>query len=370
MTTLVSARTHGGNPWKLMREHGLTRRQILDFSLDVNPLGFPEIVRSAILDHVEDLARYPDPDALALREAIANYHQVPWETILPGNGSAELIPLVTRLRPGATVLVVVPTFTEYAWAAEQDGATVVSHPLDEACGFQPDGSAEGWAERLRGVDLVFLCNPNNPTGVALSTDDLLWVADRCRARGCLLVVDEAYVEFTDRPQDITVLPEAPRHDHLIVLRSLTKPFAVPGLRLGYLVASGSLVERLRAMQQPWPLNTFAITVGTELLKQEDYLARSQQLLRALRPAAVGALAAIPGLKPFPTAANFALCRIERPTITSDQLTQRLAGQGLLIRNCDSVPGLEPGRFIRLAIRRPEENERLYTALREALRHAG
>jgi threonine-phosphate decarboxylase len=178
------------------------------------------------------------------------------------------------------------------------------------------------------------------------------------------------VEFTDRPQDITVLPETPHYDNLIVLRSLTKLFAVPGLRLGYLVASDSLVETLRAMQQPWPLNTFAITVGTELLKQDDYLTRSQQLLRALRPNFHHAIARIPGLRPFPTAANFALCKLESPAITLDQLTKRLAGQGILIRNCDSVLGLEPGRFIRLAIRMPEENERLFQALREALGHAG
>ena len=367
LTTLARTRTHGGNPWKLMREQGLSRAQVLDFSLDVNPLGFPEVVQTTVRDHVEDLRCYPDPDALALREAIAAYHEVPYETILPGNGSAELITLVTRFGPMANTLVIVPTFTEYAWAAEQAGATVVSHQLEETRGFQPDFPTD---ERVRDLDGVFLCNPNNPTGVALPKDRVLRLADRCRASGCLLIVDEAYVEFTDRPQDVTVLPEASQRDNLVVLRSLTKCFAVPGLRLGYLVASPALVETLRAKQQPWPLNTFALAVGVALLTQGDYLARSRQLMRELRDEFQPAITTIPGLRPFPTSVNFALCKIEPATITSSDLTQRLAGRGILIRDCDSFPGLEPGRFIRLAIRTREENNRLFSALREAFRDGG
>jgi threonine-phosphate decarboxylase len=366
----VSPRTHGGDPWTLLREQALAQDQILDFSIDVNPLGFPEMVRSAILQYIEEIRCYPDPDALPLRETIARCHDVPVDTVLPGNGSAELIMLVARLRPGARALVVMPTFTEYAWAVEQSGSTVVPYPLHEARGFQSDFSMEDWAERADASALMFLCNPNNPTGVAWDKARVLWLADRCRQRGCLLVVDEAYVELTDQPERLTVLPEALRYDNLLVLRSLTKLFAVPGLRLGYLVAARSLVERLRALQQPWPLNTFAIRVGTELLKQQSYIAQSQQLLRALRPAFHHALAQIPGLTPFPAAANFVMCRLESPAMTSDRLAQRLADQRIVVRNCDSIPGLEPGRFIRLAIRMPAENEQLFTALREALRHGG
>ncbi len=368
LTSLVTTRAHGGNPWKLMREQGFSQDQILDFSIDVNPLGSPDIIRAAVLDHVEDLQCYPDPDALALREAIARHHQVPLETVLPANGSAELIALATRLRQASTVLVLVPTFTEYAWAAEQAGATVVSQQLEEPRGFQPDCSTEDWTELLRDAGLVFLCNPNNPTGVALSKDQVLRLADRCREHGCLLVVDEAYVEFTDRPQDVTVLPEAPHDDNLVVLRSLTKFFAVPGLRLGYLVAAPPLVETLRAMQQPWPLNTFAMAVGVELLKQDNYVVRSRRLLHHLRDDFQHAIAEVPGLKSFPTAVNFTLCKIQSATMTASELTQHLAGQGILIRNCDSFAGLEPGRFIRLAMRKQEENRRLFHALREVLCH--
>ena len=364
----MSTRTHGGNPWKLMHEQRVAKERILDFSLDINPLGFPDAVRAGIADHVDEIGRYPDPDAMALREAIAAHHHVPYEAVVPGNGSAELITLVTRLL--ARVAVIVPTFTEYAWAAQQAGATVASHQLEEARGFQPEFSLQDWEERTRNADGLFLCNPNNPTGVALPKDRVLWFADRCRANGCLLVVDEAYVEFTDHPQDVTVLPEVSQRDNLVVLRSLTKSFAVPGLRLGYLAAPPALAARLRAMQQPWPLNAFALAVGVSLLDQEDYLARSRQLMRELRDEFQQAIAAIPGLRPFPTAVNFSLCKIESAAITSSHVTQRLAGQGLLIRDCTSFPGLEPERYLRLAMRMPEENRRLFRALREVLGDGG
>jgi threonine-phosphate decarboxylase len=353
-----------------MREQGFPRGRILDFSSDVNPLGFPDMVRTSIAEHVEDLRDYPDPDALALREAIAAHHRVPVAAVLPGNGSAELIPLLTRLRPRSSCVVTVPTFTEYAWAAEQAGATVACHQLDEAQGFQPDFSSQDWTERVREADLVFLCNPNNPTGVALPREQVLRLADRCRERGGLLVVDEAYVEFTDRPEDVTVLPDAPHRGNLVVVRSVTKLFAVPGLRLGYLVAAEPLVGALRALQQPWPLNAFAVAVGVELFRQVGYIVRTRALLGELRQAFQRAIAELSGLRPFPTAVNFTLCRIEPPTITSSWLAHRLAEQGILIRNCDSFPGLEAGRFIRLAVRTRGENEQLCRALREALGHAG
>lgn len=370
MPTAVRAkpRIHGGNPWPLLRAHGLSQDQLLDFSLDVNPFGFPELVRTAVLAHLDDLRQYPDPEAVALREAIAASHGVAPDAILPGNGSAELIGLIARLRPMGRVLVPVPTFTEYAWAAEQAGAVVVAHPLDERRGFRLDGSGTEWASLLRDVDALFLCNPNNPTGVALPRDEVIRLADQCRDAGCLLVIDEAYVEFTDRPMDVTVLPEAAALDHVIVLRSLTKWFAIPGLRLGYLAAAPPLVETLRAMQQPWPLNTFSLAVGTALVRHADDGSRPRRLLGELRREFHQALASLPGLMPCPTSVNFVLCKLDADRPTAAELAQRLAAERILIRPCDDFVGLEPGRFIRLAVRTREDNVRVCARLREALRH--
>lgn len=363
-TTVLPKRVHGGDPWRLMRETGVARARLLDCSLDINPLGPPPSVRSLILDQVELMQDYPDPEAVTLRQALSTVHRVSPDLILPGNGSAELIGLLVRHRPIARALVIIPTFTEYAWALQHVGVTVCYESAAEARNFQLDWAAEDWSTLLEGIDLVFLCNPNNPTGVAVPKADVLRLAGACGQAGAQLIVDEAFVEFTERPEEISVLPEAAALEHVVVLRSLTKSFAIPGLRVGYLVAAPSVVERLRDLQQPWPLNTFAMAVGAALVTDTDYVTRSRQLLREFRQAFRQELGRLPGLTPCPSAVNFVLCKIDRPDVTSSEACRRLAERGILIRNCDSFTGLESGRFIRMAIRMPEENARLLWALRE------
>lgn len=364
---MITTRFHGGNFWHLIRERGIPKRNILDFSADMNPLGPPEGVGAIIHEHVSDVAHYPDPEAHLLREAIGTLHDVPLETVLAGNGSAELINLIAHRYARSQALVCAPTFTEYAWAAEHNGAQVIHALTSEHDDFQFHlkdvlAHCEGTPE------VVFLCNPNNPTGSLVPKDQILELAQRCHQMGSLLVVDEAYMDFVEQRDEASVVSEASSMENLVVLRSLTKGFAIPGLRLGYLVASEETVKILRGLQSPWPLNTFAMVVGVELLEQVDYIARTQELLCQLRREFHDAIAQDSILKPFPTTTNFTLCKIENPGITSAQLTRSLATQGVLIRNCDDFIGLKPQRFIRLAIRTREENERFLSRFREALRH--
>ncbi len=390
LQTLARTRIHGGNRWELMRQHGFSNDEILDFSVDVNPLGFPASVRSVILEHVDEIRCYPDPAATALREAIAASHHIPPETVLPGNGAAELINLVVQYRLSAAglplgggrqvagrrqagrpsrALIVVPTFGEYEWAIEHAGASPLFMPTRDAEGFRLAVGRQEWPRLLDGVDLMFLCNPNNPTGVMMSRADVLEIAHQCHEAGTLLVIDEAFVECVGCPDEVSVIPDAIDLGH-IVLRSLTKCFAMPGLRLGYLAAQPSMVEDLRALQPAWPLNTFALEVGIELFKETAYAARSRSVVAEWRGEFQRALRTIPGLHPFPSAANFILCKLTFSTLTSSDLCERLAHHAILIRNCDSFTGLEPGRFIRLAVRTRTENHRLLAVLREVLRDVG
>ncbi len=367
--SLAQTRSHGGNLWELMRHHRVSKNQILDFSVDINPLGFPAVVRAVILEHLDEIRYYPDPDAREFRNAIAAHHRIPIETVLPGNGAAELISLLARVHQVNKALIIVPTFGEYEWAMNQVGATTQFVRTTEASGFQPDLTQHDWPHLLDGVELVFLCNPNNPTGVAIAKEAVLELARRCREAGAWLIVDEAFVEFAEHPDAISVVSDASQLEHVVVLRSLTKLFAIPGLRLGYVVASPIIVERLRALQPAWPLNTFALAVGVEVLQQFDYVARSRRLITELRDELTRLLGTTPFLHPFPSVTNFLLCKLMDAEITSSALCDQLAGQGLLLRNCDSFTGLESGRFIRVAVRTREENLQLISAIYEVLNHA-
>jgi len=349
-----------------MRHYGFSKGQILDFSVDVNPLGFPSSLRCVIFDHVDDVRYYPDPSAQAFREAISVSHDIPLEAILPGNGAAELIHLLARLRQVKRALIIDPTFGEYAWAMEQVGATIMSVHTAEANGFHLELTHEEWQRRLKDADLVFLCNPNNPTGVVVPRVDVLELAQRCRRTGTLLVLDESFAELLDDPEDASVVPDVMELNNVVVLRSLTKCFAIPGLRLGYVVASPSIVEDLRALQQPWPLNTFALAVGVQLCNETAFLVRSRQVIAELREELQRALSTVPGLQPLPSVTNFILCKLTTPACSSSELCERLARRGIIIRNCDSFPGLDPGRFVRLAVRTRADNRRLVQALRETL----
>lgn len=358
-------RVHGGQQ-RWQRRDGV----VLDFSVDVNPYGFPDSVRDAILSHVDDLQRYPDPEAGALRRLIAERHRLPCESVLPGNGSAELIPLIVQaLRPTRAV-VIAPTFTEYEWALECHGLEVRYVLTEEREGFALPDDEGAWAASIAGADLVFLCNPNNPTGTAVPQTTVRRLARYCEEAGASLVVDEAFVEWTEEPSRISVAPWVGESERLIVLRSLTKLFAVPGLRLGYLLAHPNLVERLRAYQSAWPLNTFALAVGEQLLRESAYVERSRALVRQSSRDLFKGLRALPSCHPFPSTVNFVLSKLTAPHATSSIVCRRLADRGILIRNCDDFTGLEEGRFIRLAVRKPEDHARLLAALREALSHVG
>ncbi|MBI4354399.1 MAG: aminotransferase class I/II-fold pyridoxal phosphate-dependent enzyme, partial [Candidatus Omnitrophica bacterium] len=208
-----------------------------------------------------------------------------------------------------------------------------------------------------------------PTGVAMPRDRVLELAARCEAHQTTLVVDEAFVEWTEAPEQISVVSALSDYEGCIVLRSLTKVFAVPGLRIGYLAAAPALVERLRRHQSAWPLNTFALAVGEQLVKEAAYATRSRRLVRDAVQQLGESLRRLPGLRPFPTSTNFLLCKLTEPDLGSSRLCAQLAQQGVAVRNCDDFTGLEPGRFLRIGVRRPEENARLLAALHEVL-HAG
>lgn len=352
---------HGGNIRKLAAATGRPPGEILDFSANINPLGPSEWLRPLVSSCLSDLTHYPDPDCSDLVAAFGRRFGIRAEEVLMGNGSTELLYLLPRALGKRRALIAVPAYADYAAAAKQAALTVDSMPLRENQGFAPD-LAEIEA-RLRGDEVVLLGSPNNPTGLTVPAAGIRALAGRHPETA--FVIDEAFADFT---QEASLL-DGDRPANLAVLRSLTKFYAIPGLRLGAVVAGKEVIDGLRALIPPWSVNTLAQAVGAAALNDTEYADRTRCFVRERRRELLAELKAIPGLTVYPGEANFLLARIDRGDPDARKLARRILAEGIAIRVCDNFAGLD-GRFFRVAVRTQEENARLCGSLRKALGVAG
>ena len=350
--TLPRKAVHGGLSQGELRSLGLVPEQVVDFSASINPLGPPPSVWKAMAD--VDLSRYPDPDCLLLREALSSALGVPSERITVGNGSTELIHLLARacLGPADGALILSPTFGEYEAACRIAGAGVTSIHAHEADGFRWDLDAVAHAIELNGPRLVFLCNPNNPTGVYLKPPDVLRLANSLIG-GALLVVDEAYMPFVDGDAQSVV---GLCLENLVVLRSMTKDYALTGLRLGYAVASVEVSLLLTCHQPAWSVSSVAQAAGVAALSDREHLARARECVRQGKEFLQAEMWDM-GFKVCPSATNFLLVEV------GDAASVRagLLARGVCVRDCTSF-GLP--RHIRVGVRTLADCHRLIGELRE------
>ena len=331
----------------------------LDSSANTNPYGTPEGVRQAIRDCLCRLDRYPDPYCRQLTAAIAAFEGVRPEYILCGNGAAELIrSWCAAVRP-RLALELAPTFSEYGAALAAAGCRVDYHPLREEAGFALDGSLLPHLEE--GFDLVILCNPNNPTGISAPRGYVRALAEKCRAAGALLLVDECFLDFIEGGEEKSAVPLLAEYENLLVLKAFTKMYAMAGLRLGYLLCgSDAVAEKVSHSGQAWSVSTPAQAAGLAALGIPDYPARTRALLAEERPFLADALREC-GAEVFPSEANYLFFRWP-----DEHLPEKLLRRGFLIRSCGNYPGLD-GRYNRIAVRTREENAAFAAALLDITR---
>jgi adenosylcobyric acid synthase len=349
---------HGGNLLKLALAAGKPIGEILDFSANINPLGPPEGFRSIISARTGDLVHYPDPDCTDLVRAFAIRYGVAENEILMGNGSMEFLYLLPQLLGKGRALIPVPAYVDYERAAELAGLAVERLPLREEEGFAPDLAVI--AAALRGDEIVFLGRPNNPTGQMIPAAALRDLAS-CHPQTVFLS-DEAFADFA--PEAETLIASG-RPANIIVLKSLTKFYAMPGLRLGAVVATPELIRRLRDRTPPWSVNTLAQAAGAAGLRDTGYAEETLRFVRDRREDLFAAFQALPGLTVYPGAANFLLLRSDRGNLNAAEIARRLLTDGIAIRDCSNFTGLD-GRFFRIAVRTETENDRLLSALRKVL----
>ena len=353
-------RTHGGDVVAFARERGVTQERVLDFSASINPLGSPSAATAAYKRAVSGLSHYPQPYADTLVSALAAYHGLASSTILAGNGSTHLIYLLARVFASQRVLCIAPLFSEHGHAFHLGGARV-----DHLVLRPPRFSLS--LDRLRTVlnvacDMLVLTNPNSPTGQVMPQEQVRDIVRLCRQTQTRLLIDETFMDWLEEE---SIKHLATRNRQLIVLRSLTKFFALPGLRVGYLIACPSVVRLLRKHLEPWSVNSVAIEVACACLQDQGYVRHSRTFMIHERAWLRERLGKVPNLSVFPSQANFLLTRLATQTIAAPQLAKELEQQNILIRPCEDFRGLDT-RFFRVAVRLRKENGRLLTALRKVL----
>lgn len=344
---------HGGHIRSLAGLAGCAVEELLDFSANINPLGPPDCLQPVILRHIGGVVHYPDPCCLALREAIAASFSLLPEQVVCGNGSTELLYALPRALGIPHAVIPVPAYIDYAAAAARAGMKITTFPLNADQGFSVD-----WPEveqKLTGTEMVIVGQPGNPSGVMVDPAALLAVADRHSST--FFVVDEAFADFGADYQTLA----AHGRPNIIVLRSMTKFYAIPGLRLGYALGPTPIVDRIFSNLPPWSVGHLVQAAGIAVLNDRAYAEKTRTEVAQLRENLHHELSNLRAFTVFPSAANYLLARVEKQPFDARQLARKLLTHRIAIRVCDNYEGLDQ-RYFRVAVRTARENRQLLNTL--------
>ncbi len=344
---------HGGKLGEIARRTGIDEASLIDFSVNLNPY-MPDGAREAAKRAFDSIYSYPDNHYDRFRESAARFAGVRSENIVPGNGSMEIIRLVAEsiIEKGDIVAIPCPTFGEYEQQCRLFGAGIRYIRFSEIV------NKEYW--HMKGCMAAFFCNPNNPDGRLLPAQDMEDIVRFCLENDIAAIVDEAFIDLADPAQSVAKLVD--EYDNLLVMRSLTKCFAIPGLRLGFGIASKDTADVLNRARLTWNLDSIAAEVGIYFMDSADArLMVSRTYIKREREWLMGRIGAIKGMKPLPASANYFLLDVSGTGMTSGEFTEKMLGEGIVVRDCSSFSMLGDS-YVRLAVRSREDNQRLVAAL--------
>ena len=352
---------HGSDLEKIETIYHIRKEDITSFSANVNPLGISPKLREELAAKVDVIASYPDREYTALRHAIAGYCGAEAADIVVGNGTSELISLFIQITHPKRALILGPTYSEYEREISLTGGRTHYYPLRAQESFVLD--IDEFTGRLTDeIDLIVLCNPNNPTGTAITSADMRRILDACKQHHCFVLVDETYIEFVEDYEAVSSVPLCRYYNNIIVLRGTSKFFAAPGLRLGYAVCGNAdLLDEISHHKSPWMVGALADAAGQIMFSDQDYIRRTKELISTERNRLYDIFAASGSFKPFRPQANFMLLEILDPAVNSHTLFDRAIRQGMMIRDCSTFPFLSD-RFVRICFMLPEANDRLVACM--------
>lgn len=350
----ASPRAHGG-----IYYHKNIKDNIIDFSTNVNPLGPSSKVISTIRKNLKLISSYPDPDAKELKEAIVEYADVDSEHIVVGNGANELIHLFADafVKKGDKAVIPIPTFFEYEFACDKNSASITYVELNDFM-FSSDSMIDAIDN---GTKVVFICNPNNPSGMLANRDDIERVLEHAYNNNSLVMLDECFMDFVDDSEKHSFAKHINRYENLVVLRTLTKVFGLAGLRVGYCLAGKKIAKILNRVKVPWSINALAQKAAVVALNDIAYLNRTKSLIRRERKYLYNNIAKMHQYRPYRTDTNFFLIKL----VKSDSLSvqERLLKKRMLVRDCSTFTGMSTD-FIRVAVQKHDANKLLINALKE------
>lgn len=346
--------------YELASLSGCSPEDILDFSASINPLGPPLGLGELISRYFCRLQHYPDINNRLLIDSFSGLHEISPACIVPGNGSTELIYWLPRALGIGKALAVLPTFSEYCKAFELQGVEVHKLVCTAENLFQPTVDQLQYAvERCR-PEAVLLTHPGSPAGSLLSPELIDWVAANSND-GLKFIIDEVFIDFCEEKSLKRLLASSP---DLVIIRSLTKFYGLPGLRIGYILSSARHAEAIRRFVPPWSVNTLAQAAGAYCVHQEEYRRETLEVVERERRNISDRLSEMPGLRVFPGEANYLLVELDRRLPSAEVLKQDLFDSGLvLIRNCGSFEGLDEWYF-RVAVRLPQQNEMMIGGIKD------
>jgi threonine-phosphate decarboxylase len=335
---------------------------LLDFSASINPLGFSARVKTVLKQHAAAILHYPDQEAHDFVQELSRYHRIPAENILAGNGSTELIFILPKVLKMKRTLLVVPTFSEYESSIRQAGGNVSYYRTTEKDNFsiQPRKLLR---ELRQGYDALYICNPNNPTGVLTPVDVLKDIVLAARKQSSVVIIDETFIDFAENQ---SLKHMAQHYENLYILRSMTKFFALPGLRAGYLISSAENIEKMRQQQDPWSMNALAQYAGIESLRDRGYIRRTSQYVKRARQELIAGLKHIYCLKVFASGANYLLVKLHASApVSVAELYEKLLEKRIIIRQCNTFQGMGDSYF-RVAVKKISQNRILISMLKKLL----
>lgn len=352
---------HGSDLEKIEKIYGIKKESIISFSANVNPLGISPKLRKGLTEQIDCITTYPDRDYVQLRQCIADYCSTEIDSIIVGNGSTELISLFVQIQQPKKALILGPTYSEYEREIALGGGKTIYYPLREDNDFILN--TDHFISKLsEDIDMLIICNPNNPTGTAIKTVDMRRILDACKEYDIFVMVDETYVEFSKDVSKISSVSLTRTYTNIAILRGTSKFFAAPGLRLGYAICSNSdLIQAINRRKDPWTINSVAVVAGTLMFSDDDYINSTRELISSERDRLYKIFEESTRFKPYKPEGNFMLLQILEEGLTSHMLFDKCIREGLMIRDCSTFPYLGEN-YIRFCFMNPTDNTKLANLL--------